>query len=261
MLDATDSVTLNRLLFQEVNYQYECQTRDQSQRPPLCLILLGHSLESDGAYEITRAIAIPMTLNIQESQETEFQYNKPQVERRIRLMREVRPELQVCGIMVINDHLYDYKGLIKSFVNDFDTKVKYFFTYEPDLDAEMHTKLNGFQLHPTKQRIGYRCDHGEIPIATNESNLEIPQVSDRQRMEQEIAFERRLAAEIDRMINYLDKCKPSDIVLRKMSMLVCQLRRGATEDIEEALMNKEGEINALRTTCEQWEMAQDNGIR
>ncbi|AQZ15328.1 CSI1 (YMR025W) [Zygosaccharomyces parabailii] len=261
MLDATDSVILNCLLFQEVNYQYECQSRDQIQRPPLCLVLLGHSLESNGAYEITRAIAIPMTLNVEEPQGGEFQYNKPQVERRIQLVREVRSELQVCGIMVVNDHLYDYKDLIKRFVHDFDTKIRYFFTYEPDLDAEMHTKLNGFQFHPSKQRIGYRCDHGKIPIATDECNLEIPQVSDRQHMEQEIAFERRLAAEIDRMINYLDKCEPSDIVLRKMSMLVCQLRRGATEDIEQAIMNKEGEINALRTTCEQWEMAQDNGIK
>lgn len=253
MTESIDSVRLNHLLLLEVNYQYECQSREEAQRPPLCLLLLGHVLDGPETYEILRGIAVPLTLHIQRTQDGVFQYDKAQVEKRVRLAREVDSKLQLCGIMVVNDQIYDYKSLVEKFVHDFGPTAKYLFAYEPDLDTEIEQKLNGFRLSPSKSRIGYRLDHGTIPIIKEESHIVAPP-SDRRLMEQEATFERRVKAEVDRMIRYLDTFHPSDEVLRKISMLVCHLRRGATKDIEEVIMNKEGEINALRIACEQWEM-------
>ncbi|CAR30950.1 hypothetical protein ZYGR_0P02540 [Zygosaccharomyces rouxii] len=258
-----DSVKLHELLLLEVNYQYESRSVGDTTRPPLCLLLLGLPLDDHEKFEIQRSIAIPLRLQVINDQDGQFVYDLDQVTRRIKLARETNPQLQLCGIMVVNDQIYDYEKPIESLMQHFEGQIEYLFTYKPDSNAEMGRKLNGFSLLPQRQRIGYRLIHGKVNIETQKIdasiNSSLPEISDRQRMDQELSFVQKLTQEIDKMIRYLDLAQPSDAVLRKISMLVSQLKRGPTTDIEEMIMNKEGEINALRTICEQWEMGVELG--
>ncbi|GAV54522.1 hypothetical protein ZYGR_0AM00600 [Zygosaccharomyces rouxii] len=258
-----DSVRLHDLVILEVNYHYESQLADDAARPPLCLLLLGLPLGDPEKIEIQRSIAIPLRLQVVNDQDGQFVYDLDQVARRLRLVRETNPHLQICGIMVTNDQIYDYDKPIESLMQHFEGQIRYLFTYKPGLNVEMNRKLNGFTLLPQRQRIGYRLKQGKVNIETHKNddstNSLLPQISDRQHMDQEISFVHKLTQEIDKMIRYLDHGQPSDLVLRKISMLVSQLNKGPTTDIEETIMNKEGEIDALRTICEQWEMGIELG--
>lgn len=253
-----DSVELDQLVLLEVNYQYENQLGGDGTRPPLCLLLLGCHLDDHEKFEIQRSLITPLQLQVIDNQDGEFVYNLDQVLRRIRLIRETNPQLQLCGIMVINNQIYDYDKPIESLMRNFKGQIKYLFTYEPDLNAEISRKLNGFTLFPRKQRIGYRLQHGRVNVESQKidanTNPLNPHVAERQCLDQQEAFTEKLIHEIDKMIGYLDHGQPSDAILRKISMLVSQLNRGPTTDIEEAIMNKENELNVLRTVCEQWEM-------
>ncbi|GCE99271.1 hypothetical protein ZYGM_001833 [Zygosaccharomyces mellis] len=258
-----DSVRLHELLLLEANYHYEIQLTDDVTKPPLCLLLLGQPLNDHEKFEIQRSVAITLHLQVINDQDGQFVYDLHQVSKRVNLVKETNPHLELCGIMVTDDQIYDYNKLIESLIQHFKGEIKYLFTYEPVLNSVMGHKLNGFTVSPHGQQIGYRLKHGKVNIETRKAdentNSCLPQTSDRQRMDQELSFVQKLTQEIDRIIRYLDYSQPSDRVLRKVSMLVSQLNRGPTTDIDEMIMNKEGELNALRTICEQWEMGIELG--
>lgn len=46
-----------------------------------------------------------------------------------------------------------------------------------------------------------------------------------------------------------------DVILRKISMLVTQLQRGGTSDMNYLLDNKINEIKLLEISCKQWEIS------
>lgn len=254
-----ESVRLHELLILEVNYHYEGQLTDDTTRPPLCLLLLGLPLNDHEKFEIQRAIPIPLRLQVMNDQDGQFCYDLDKVSKRIKLIRETNNDLQLCGIMVINEKIYDYEKPIENLMQDFQGQIKYLFTYEPGLDVEMDRKLNGFTLLPKRQRIGYRLKHGKVnieadKIVENDVNPFSHQISTKQHMDQELSFSQKLTQEINKMIQYLDNRQPSDLILRQISMLVSQLEKGPTIDIEETIMKKEGELDVLRTICDQWEM-------
>ena len=74
---------------------------------------------------------------------------------------------------------------------------------------------------------------------------------------------RKLLEKINRMIiflkNYDATDKPfsstQDVILRKISMLVTQLQRGGTSDMNYLLDNKINEIKLLEISCKQWEIS------
>ena len=58
------------------------------------------------------------------------------------------------------------------------------------------------------------------------------------------------------MIRYCEREYVTDQVLRKLSLLVSLLKKEPTTDIEQALLDKELELEALQVICNQWESAQ-----
>ncbi|QHS75304.1 Csi1p [Saccharomyces paradoxus] len=74
---------------------------------------------------------------------------------------------------------------------------------------------------------------------------------------------RKLLEKINRMIMFLkdydanDKSFSAtrDVILRKISMLVTQLKRGGTNDMNYLLDNKINEIKLLEISCKQWEIS------
>ncbi|CCD23181.1 Csi1p NDAI_0B01470 [Naumovozyma dairenensis CBS 421] len=78
---------------------------------------------------------------------------------------------------------------------------------------------------------------------------------------------RKLIKMIDNMIHYLEMfengeyiikekkgIKINDKILRRISILISDLQKSPTKDIEDEIMNKENEIRIIQIACEQWEM-------
>lgn len=74
---------------------------------------------------------------------------------------------------------------------------------------------------------------------------------------------KKLLEKINRMIIFLNNHDANDksfsatrdVILRKISMLVTQLQRGGTNDMNYLLENKINEIKLLEISCKQWEIS------
>ncbi|CAI4048273.1 hypothetical protein N7582_004336 [Saccharomyces uvarum] len=74
---------------------------------------------------------------------------------------------------------------------------------------------------------------------------------------------RQLIKRLNRMIKFLENynihdnsfSSGRDIILRKISMLITQLQRGGTNDMNYLLDNKINEIRLLEISCKQWEIS------
>ncbi|CCH62550.1 hypothetical protein TBLA_0H02660 [Henningerozyma blattae CBS 6284] len=77
---------------------------------------------------------------------------------------------------------------------------------------------------------------------------------------------KKIINEIDRMLNYLRNLdnglhsqynKTSEIITRKISIVISQLRKGPTNDIQKEIGISEKEIYIFKKACEQWELIQN----
>lgn len=74
----------------------------------------------------------------------------------------------------------------------------------------------------------------------------------------------RLMKKVNKIISFLkeERIRPNkgiidddyELILRRLSLLISQLQRSNTEDIENEIINKENEIKILQIACNQWEM-------
>lgn len=254
-----DGLKLHHLVLIEANYQYEMLTHEDNIRHPQCFLLFG--LQSDrGTTLLSRSIVIPLSLNFEDDTEGNFQYDSMQVSKRIELVTDTNPHLKPCGIMVVNDRFYDYTNIVEQLTQE-QIDIRYLFSYEPHIDSETEFELYAFLIQREGdgielKRVGYELENTQIAIKSQVDDEDaIDLLSGKRRDEEETQFAQRLIEELDRFIQYLEVPENNNSeILRHISMLVAQLRRDATKDIEEELMNKECEINVLKIACEQWEM-------
>lgn len=256
-----DGLKLHHLVLIEANYQYEMLTDEDSTRHPQCFLLFGHQPDR-GSTLLSRSIVIPLSLKFNnDGMEGKFLYDSRQVSKRIELITDTNPHLKPCGIMIVNDKFYDYTNIVEQLALEQD-EIRYLFCYEPHLDSKTEFELYAFLIKQEGdgidlKRIGYELENTQIAIKSQVDEEDaVDLLSGKRRDEEETQFAQRLIGEIDRFIEYLeipDNNNPE--ILRHISMLVAQLRRDATKDIEEELMNKECEINVLKIACEQWEMS------
>ncbi|QLL34254.1 hypothetical protein HG536_0G01130 [Torulaspora globosa] len=240
------TVVLDRLAFIEANYQYELIAL--SGRPPQCLLLLGHE-SPDKNCLLSRCVNIPLSLKPVAASCTSFEYDINQVNRRIELTECTNPGLKPLGIMVLNETLYDYSPTLQRLMTQVDG-LRYLFTYDPLQESSLSCHSVELDSH----RLTLNRVHHELRDSSSNMDLGFREAAqDEAASEQEFTI--KLAGKINRIIQYLRHSNDIDPkVLRSVSLLVSQLRRHPTDDIEEEIMNKESEISAFRTACEQWEI-------
>lgn len=240
------TVLLDRLAFIETNYQYELIA--QSGRPPQCLLLLGLE-SSDKNILLSRCINIPLSLKQVGASSASFEYDTDQVNRRIELTECTNPGLKPLGIMVLNETLYDYSLTLERLMTQVQG-LRYLFTYDP----HQASSLNCHSMKLDSHRLTLNRVHYELRDSSSNVDLGFPAAAhDETVSEQE--FTTKLADKINRIIQYLQHSNDVDAkLLRSVSLLVSQLKRRPTDDIEEEILNKESEIAAFRTACEQWEI-------
>ncbi|QLQ80173.1 hypothetical protein HG537_0D01740 [Torulaspora globosa] len=240
------TVLLDQLAFIEANYQYELIA--QSGRPPQCLLLLGHK-STDNNFVLSRCVNISLSLKSVAASCASFEYDINQVNKRIELAECTNPGLKPLGIMVLNETLYDYSSTLKRLITQVEG-LRYLFTYDPHQESS----LNCYSVELDSHQLILNRVHYELRNSGTNVDLGFGRVGhDEAVNEQE--FTTKLAGKIDRIIQYLRNSNDIDPkLLRSVSLLVSQLKRQPTDDIEEEILNKESEISAFRTACEQWEI-------
>lgn len=248
------SVTLNRLALIDANYQYESTSDQSSDRPSQCLLLFGIQTESD-MIVIERCMNVPLTLNFAEDLHANFEYDSDQIDARIKLLNVTNPQLSAIGVMIFNDRFYDYTKVVRKVKADKDS-IMCLFTYEPQKSHDEEQKLYCYWIEsaPMKlTRIDFHLQNSNIRLEKEVKCTE--PLTWQQQLTGEKEITTKLIVRLERMIRYLESPHNKDAkILRSISMLVTQLKRHPTEDIEEEIMNKESEINALNIACEQWEI-------
>lgn len=251
-------VKLTKLALTDANYQYDLISKKDNRRPFGGLLLLGHWSETN---EITleKCLNVPLTLSHQGDLNATFEYDSGQVSRRIGLLNVTNPHLKPVGLMVFNDKLYDYTKIVEKISSEV-LDLNWVFTYEPRTSQYKKPLLYcyRFECQPTGiglTRIDFQIQSDTIDLDRNNAGVRrLETLTEKQEIANETERTTKLIAKLDRIIAYLEKSQNNNSkILRSISLLVVLLKRRPTEDIEEEIMNKECEINAIVIACEQWE--------
>ncbi|QLG74459.1 hypothetical protein HG535_0G03420 [Zygotorulaspora mrakii] len=254
----TVSIKVHKLVLLEANYHYELLSRDDNIRHAQCMLLFKGKTDEKTVL-LMKSVLVPTNLDCEDSNNPRLQYDAEQLDRRISLICETNPELIPYGIMVLNEDLFDYANVIKKLHRDYHIQVLLYYQPQSDMNKRLNLKVYSIIEKNKKlcfERADYQLENTEIQIDDGTSSIRQDSSEEGGRIGEETRFVQRLIEEINRMINYLegpDNANPE--VIRHISLLVSQLRKGATEDIEGETMDKECEINALNIMSEQWEMS------
>jgi hypothetical protein len=240
--------------------------------------------EAESQWYIEKVIRIPMQEN--------DKINQERLERRINLTKVTQKDICILGILDLcqleEDENITNKVTEKVLTQLTALALKYLIKYnvfrQHTSFQEAVNSLKGYKIENSVQ-IG-----AEIILDFLQDKVQIKDVNDRYQIptpnntvdpgfdefqlidmkDKEINIQkynnntiRKLLEKINRMIiflkNYDATDKPfsstQDVILRKISMLVTQLQRGGTSDMNYLLDNKINEIKLLEISCKQWEIS------
>ena len=268
------------LLAVNSSYEFKCFNEgiEEAMRLPQMFFILGKESE-ENTIELHSTIEIPFNLipnkiNSGSINSDSFYLDIGCIKTRIELSNTVHPDLFPYAVLVTNDEYYDYNNAIQDILKEsnLEFNIKWIFNYELNPD-QSDLKLNCFYirmdesnpLNFTFKKIGYQMEHIDINLNAKKTELNaisssgVPDENDYIKSYNETQseysnFSKNLIDEIDQIILYLEKGNPDPYILRKISILVSQLKKKPTSDIEEAIFNKESEINIINIACKQWEM-------
>lgn len=120
----------------------------------------------------------------------------------------------------------------------------------PDKDVDLHRD----EILISDNNMGLHRDEFKL-IDMNDQEINIQEYNN--------SAIRKLIERINRMIKFLENydihdnsfSSGRDVILRKISMLITQLQRGGTNDMNYLLDNKVNEIRLLEISCKQWEIS------
>ncbi|AJS85466.1 Csi1p [Saccharomyces cerevisiae YJM1342] len=240
--------------------------------------------EAESQWYIEKVIRIPMQEN--------DKINQERLERRINLTKVTQKDICILGILDLcqleEDENITNKVTKKVLTQLTALELKYLIKYNVfrrhTSFQEAVNSLKGYKIENSVQ-IG-----AEIILDFLQDKVQIKDVNDRYQIptpnntvdpgfdefqlidmkDKEINIQKynnnaikKLLEKINRMIiflkNYDATDKPfsatQDVILRKISMLVTQLQRGGTSDMNYLLDNKINEIKLLEISCKQWEIS------
>ncbi|EJS42443.1 csi1p [Saccharomyces arboricola H-6] len=240
--------------------------------------------EAESQWYVEKVIRIPVQGNDQINQES--------LKRRIDLTKVTQKDICILGILDLFQLEEDKENSIevteKILTQLVSLELTYFIRYDipyPQVPSQKTiNKLTGFQIQ-NKVQLGR-----EIILEFLQDKVEIDDMNDRYQIftpdndmglncdefqlvdmkEKENNIQEynnntvtKLVKRINRMIKFLEKYDTReeafsagrDVILRNISMLVTQLQRGGTSDMNYLLNNKINEIKLLEISCKQWEIS------
>ncbi|CAI4049394.1 hypothetical protein SUVZ_13G1640 [Saccharomyces uvarum] len=154
---------------------------------------------------------------------------------------QIESQIQV-GTRIILEFLQN-----KVQINDMNEKYQILI---PDNDVDLHRD----EILISDNTMGLNRDEFKL-IDMNDQETNIQEYNN--------SAIRKLIERLNRMIKFLENYNIDgnsfsggrDVILRKISMLITQLQRGGTNDMNYLLDNKINEIRLLEISCKQWEIS------
>lgn len=243
-----------------------------------------NSNEAGSQWYVEKVIRIPVQGNEQINQEG--------LERRINLTKVTQRNIHILGILDLYQLEQDKKTnneVTKNILAQLTPlELRYLIRYKvspPHASyQEVTNSVKGFQIKNRVQlgaeitleflrdrvQIDDMNDRYQILIPDNDmgpncGELQLIDMKDKEINIQEYNNNavKKLIGRINRMIKFLESYDTSgesffakrDVILRKIAMLVTQLQRGGTSDMNYLLDNKINEIRLLEISCKQWEIS------
>ncbi|CCE62427.1 hypothetical protein TPHA_0C02740 [Tetrapisispora phaffii CBS 4417] len=261
----------------EVNYFYETRNFNAINNSflnyPQCFLLLGHG-RSTNAAKITRSLEVPLLSNKGNLGESDFDRSTnlhPDIQamyKRIKLLNKIDPLLETSGILLINNEHFDYENCIITIIQELGN-IKWLFRYSPSFNKEI--LLDCYLLNQIGDAISIKKTYFELEtekysFKTEQLKKELDtefNYNDKNyslsKYENEIADQKRVILQIvkniDKITGYIKNGGRDPDILNKIALLLYQLKKPPTEDIEYELMNQESEIDIINIACKQLEIA------
>lgn len=214
---------------------------------PICLLLFGcaHGLK----IEVSESVSLPIKYD---QETTLLVFDDESLRERVYLVQAVHPNLSLLGVLLINHDIYSFDDCLMELFR-VAPSLQFYLTYMP---SESEFELKCF----SKRAVRLSCqiltsDNVGMEIINATMFKDTLRDSDNQ-FNKQLDTTKKLITKIDSMVGYLQREEISDQILRKLRLLVSQLKKPATSDIEQVLMDKEVELQTLNLLCEQWETAQ-----
>lgn len=236
----------------DVNHNFEMQVnKSGSTTIPLCYLLFARC--SEDSAEIVKGVPIPIEYD---NGNASLTCNSLTLQTRIRLIQTTTPDLSPYGVLLVNHDLNDYHEFLIGLRRDL--AIEYYFTYSPSVQK---LQLRCYCDELLERQVAYQIVKNDA-VTLAVSNAAIRTEAQQQRDDwsnEQVRISKHLIQEIDKVVSYLQSDHVTDEILRKVSLLVSELKKPVTEDIKQELLSKEIELQSLRLLCEQWETLQSLG--
>lgn len=217
---------------------------------PLCLLLFGGI--SGSRVDLQRSLELPL---IRSEKEDRLVFSETALQDRVHLVESVEPELRLLGVLFITNDLGDVEAIIDE-LRRLARGLQYFFTYDT-CGTRLTLKCYRSRGQARMEEVPFQLSSSDSVLAAVEAlSPNVGKQDDQDEFEEQASFNRKLLERVEAMIEYMEGGRVSDQALREMFLLTSLLKKGSTQDIDEALLHKEVELQSLDVICSQWETAQ-----
>ncbi|CEP60820.1 Csi1p LALA0_S02e00364g [Lachancea lanzarotensis] len=237
-------VLLPPVIILQVNQSLDVKRVLGGSRPePLCLLLFGEISHSNVI--VHYGLELPLL-----EENGTISYASDALNKRIGLVRSVLPQLQLLGIIFVIDSSlpFHFDTILDALMSEVET-LKSFLIYTIQgnkLDLRCH------QIDEPRHRMPVRFLNNDTLLAAIDDSQHLRN-EDKNDHEKQKDFKEKLISRISNIIRYLEQGQVTDSILRKINLLVLQLKKAPTNDIEQQVLEKEMELQLLNIICDQWE--------
>ncbi|CUS20533.1 LAQU0S01e08768g1_1 [Lachancea quebecensis] len=215
---------------------------------PLCLLLFGEI--SGSRVDLQRSLELPL---IRSEKEGRLVFSETTLQGRIHLVESVEADSRALGALFITNDLSDIQGIIDELQRS-AAGLQWFFTYDT---CGARLALKCYRSRGSTEEVPFQLSNSDSVLAAVEAlSPSAGKQDDQDEFGEQTAFNSKLLERAEAMIEYMEGGRVSDQALRKMFLLTSLLKKGSTQDIDEALLHKEVELQSLDVICGQWEAAQ-----
>ncbi|SCV01137.1 LAME_0G14290g1_1 [Lachancea meyersii CBS 8951] len=243
-------VVLSPLILVQANQLLEAQRllEDKTRLLP-CLLLFGERTSSH--IDLQYGLDLPVL-----ESKGAVSYQSDALHKRVELLKSVFPQLKAFGVMFVSEGLNrtcNVKGILDELTKE-GPNMSYYFTYNVLTE---NFELHCYHIEQPRLRIPFRLANNDTLLAAiNSSQQSKPKLDDGNEYEKQADFNKKLIPRIDKIISYLESTPVADSILRKVNLLILQLKKAPTADIEQQVTEKEMELQVLNIICNQWETRQ-----
>lgn len=229
-------IQLSSIIVLEVNHYFETYILKHNPASLVAFILLGNS----------KILKCSVLIDLNVDLFGNLGYSEELLEKKTKLIQTIYTDIYPVSVLLINSDSNNVEYLLKKLTNQYS--LLSYFTYIPD---PRDFQLYQYQDMQLTYRIPYRLLNDKIVTYNKPPSKKFQDCLDEQNHVKKMLIER-----IDNILNYLNYGTIDDRILRNCWLLVSELCKPATQDIDQLILEREVDWETLQILCKQWETVQ-----